>query len=106
MIVWYYYLMSKYSNRKTEEALKEVGDYIRTWRLMHGLKASQVADRARISLGTYSKIENGQSSVGLLAFIEVLRSLGLLNNFVQALDPYETDLGRARADQHLPKRIR
>jgi transcriptional regulator with XRE-family HTH domain len=73
---------------------------------MYGLKASQVADRARISQGTYSKIEQGQTSVGLHAFLEVLRSLGLLDSFTHSLDPYETDLGRARADEHLPKRVR
>jgi transcriptional regulator with XRE-family HTH domain len=98
--------MSKYINKKTEQAMAEVGGYIRTWRLMHDLKASQVADRARISLGTYSKIERGETSVGLHAFLEVLRSLGLLDSFTHSLDPYETDLGRARADEHLPKRVR
>jgi transcriptional regulator with XRE-family HTH domain len=73
---------------------------------MHDLKASQVADRARISLGTYAKIEQGQTSVGLHAFLEVLRSLGLLDSFTRSPDPYETDLGRARADEHLPNRVR
>jgi transcriptional regulator with XRE-family HTH domain len=98
--------MDKYKNKKTEQAMTEVGESIRTWRLMHGLKASQVAERARISPGTYSKIEQGKSSVGLHAFLEVLRSLGLLDSFTKSLDPYETDLGRARADEHLPKRVR
>jgi transcriptional regulator with XRE-family HTH domain len=98
--------MDKNKNKKTEEAMVEIGEYLRTWRLMHGLKASQVAERARISLGTYSKIEHGKTSVGMLAFLETLRSLGLLDRFVDSLDPYETDLGRARADEHLPKRVR
>ncbi|MDR0853480.1 MAG: helix-turn-helix domain-containing protein [Clostridiales Family XIII bacterium] len=93
-------------NRKTEQAMREVGEYIRTWRLLQGLKASQVADRARISLSTYSKIEQGDKSVGLSAFLEVIRSLGLLENFTRSLDPYETDMGRARADELLPKRVR
>jgi transcriptional regulator with XRE-family HTH domain len=98
--------MDRYKNKKTEQAMQEVGGFIRTWRLLQGLKASQVAERARISLGTYSKIEQGQPSVGLHAFLEVLRSLGLLEGFTRSLDPYETDLGRARADEHLPKRVR
>jgi hypothetical protein len=29
-----------------------------------------------------------------------------LDQAVGALDPYETDLGRARADQRLPQRVR
>jgi hypothetical protein len=36
----------------------------------------------------------------------VLRALGLLEKVATATDPYESDLGRARADQILPKRIR
>jgi hypothetical protein len=32
--------------------------------------------------------------------------LGVLDLLVPALDPYETELGRARADQALPQRVR
>jgi len=32
--------------------------------------------------------------------------LGQLDRLVEALDPYGTDLGRARADQVLPTRVR
>jgi hypothetical protein len=40
------------------------------------------------------------------AFLSVARALGVLDAVVTALDPYETDLGRARADEALPKRVR
>jgi hypothetical protein len=30
----------------------------------------------------------------------------VLDAIVTATDPYETDLGRARADERLPKRVR
>lgn len=36
----------------------------------------------------------------------VLRALGQLDALGKALDPYETDFGRARADQALPQRVR
>jgi hypothetical protein len=36
----------------------------------------------------------------------VARALGVLDRVVGAFDPYETDLGRARADEVLPKRVR
>ena len=42
----------------------------------------------------------------LETYLNVLRALGRLDDAVTALDPYETDLGRARADQVLPKRVR
>jgi transcriptional regulator with XRE-family HTH domain len=87
-------------------AFGEAGEYIRTWRKIYRLKAAQVADRAGISLGTLRKIENGDPGVGLGAFLEVLRSLGLLNAFTESLDPLNSDLGRARLEKALPERIR
>jgi len=83
-----------------------LGEHIRTWRKLLGLRAEQVAERANVSLATYSKIENGHQGVSLAKFLAVLRALGLLQKIEMALDPYESDLGRARADQLLPKRVR
>jgi hypothetical protein len=40
------------------------------------------------------------------AFLEVLRSLGLLDSFARSLDPLNSDLGRARVTDNMPKRIR
>jgi transcriptional regulator with XRE-family HTH domain len=98
--------MSKQLTRATEDAFKEVGESIATWRRIYALKASQVAERAGISLGTLRKIENGDPSIGVSAFLEVLRSLGLLRNLTESLDPMNSDLGRARVTDRLPKRIR
>jgi transcriptional regulator with XRE-family HTH domain len=89
-----------------EAASVQLGENIRTWRKLLGLKAKQVAQRANVSLVTYSKIENGHQGVSLAKFLAVLRALGLLEKIAVATDPYESDLGRARADQALPKRIR
>ena len=89
-----------------ERSAQQLGENIRTWRRLLGLKAEQVAERADISLATYSKIENGHQGVSLSKFLAVLRALGLLQKIEIATDPYESDLGRARADQHLPKRVR
>ncbi len=44
--------------------------------------------------------------MGFEVFLNVTRVLGVLDRVVTALDPYETDLGRARADQRLPERVR
>jgi len=74
--------------------------------MLYSLKASQIADRAGISLVTLSKIENGDPTVSTAAFLEVLRSLGLLDNFAESLDPLNNDLGRARINDNMPKRIR
>ena len=79
---------------------------MKTWRKIYALKAEQVAQRAGISLGTLSKIENGDPSVSAAAFLEVLKSLGLLETFKNSLDPLNSDFGRARVNDSLPKRIR
>ena len=84
----------------------QLGENIRVWRKLLGLRAEQVAERANISLATYSKIENGHQGVSLSKFLAVLRALGLLQKVETATDPYESDLGRIRADQLLPKRVR
>ena len=87
-------------------AFVETGNHLKTWRKIYALKASQVAQRAGISLGTLSKIENGDPSVSAAAFLEVLKSLGLLSSLTDSLDPLNSDLGRARVNDSLPRRIR
>ena len=87
-------------------AFAETGKNLKTWRVLYALKASQVAERAGISLGTLSKIEKGDPSVSVAAFLEVARSLGLLDTFTESLDPLNSDLGRARINENMPQRIR
>ncbi|KIA73430.1 hypothetical protein ANMWB30_23570 [Arthrobacter sp. MWB30] len=70
------------------------------------MTAQQVADRAGINRNTLRKIEHGELGVGFEAFLEVARVLGLGGALNTAFDPYETDFGRARADQQLPERVR
>ena len=76
------------------------------WRKLQGLTAAQVADRAGVSRTTLSKLEHGESGVSLGVALEVLRALGRLDAVVEATDPYESDLGRIRASQELPQRVR
>lgn len=89
----------------TQLAAKQIGENLATWRKLSGLSSQQVADRVGVSRGTISRLENGDSSVSLAIFLSVCRAVGA-QDIALATDPYETDLGRARADQNLPKRIR
>ena len=91
---------------RTRIAAQTIGEHLLTWRKLQGLTAAQVADRAGISRGTLRKVETGELGVGLEAFLNVAKALGVLDLLVPALDPYETELGRARADQALPQRVR
>ncbi len=76
------------------------------WRKLQGLTTAVVAERADIARGTLRRIETGDPGVNLEAFLKVARALGILDMIVTATDPYETDIGRARADEVLPKRVR
>ena len=91
---------------RSQQAARELGGHLRTWRKLLGLTIEQVAERAGLSRNTVSRLERGDTAVGLDVLLNVARSLGQLDRLVLALDPYETDQGRARADEVLPQRVR
>lgn len=91
---------------KVTRAAQDLGAHVRTWRKLLGLTIQDVADRAALNPKTVSRLEHGDVGVGLEAFLGIARSLGRLDALVEALDPYETDFGRARADDVLPERVR
>lgn len=87
-------------------ALREVADGIGAWRKLRGLTQAQLADRAGVSRETLSRLENGDGGVSVENLLRVLRALGVLDRLPRAIDPYETDVGRLRADEQLPRRVR
>lgn len=84
----------------------QLGQHVTSWRKLQGLTSQQLADRAGITRPTLRKVEAGDLGVQLGSYLNVLRALGQLEQLVQATDPYETELGRARADLALPQRVR
>ncbi len=52
------------------------------------------------------RLEHGDPSVSFETVLNVCANVGVLDRVVDAIDPYETDYGRLRADQELPKRVR
>jgi transcriptional regulator with XRE-family HTH domain len=89
-----------------QRALRDVAEDVAAWRKLHGLTQAQLADRSDVSRGTVVRLEGGDGGVGLENFLRVLRSLGVLDGVVKALDPYESDVGRLRSDEQLPQRVR
>lgn len=87
-------------------ANRQLADGVKTWRKLRGLTQMQLADRAGISRGALGRLENGGAGVSLESFMRVLRALGVLDGVVRALDPYESDIGRLRAGEELPQRVR
>lgn len=86
-------------------ALVRIGEDLSTWRRMRRLTVAEVADRAGVGTSTVERLERGDGA-SLANTLAVARALGVLDSLAGALDPYETDLGRARADEALPRRVR
>ena len=98
--------MAGRSSARTVRAARQVGEHIATWRKLQNLTSEQLAERAGVSRATISKLEGGDLGVGLGVVMEVFRALGQLDAVVAATDPYETDLGRIRSVETIPKRVR
>ncbi len=90
----------------TQQVATNIGANLAAWRKLLGLTAQQVAERSGTTRQTIGRLEKGDVSVGMDMFLSVSRSLGILEQVVNATDPYETAFGRARADEALPKRVR
>lgn len=86
-------------------AQRRMGEQLATWRKLRQLTAAQVAERAGISRYTVMRLENGEGA-SMENLLRVARALGVLDMLSQALDPYATDLGRLRAQESLPERVR
>lgn len=90
---------------RVSRAAAQLGDHIQTWRKLQGLTAQQLAERANITRDTLRRVETGKP-VGSDVLLSIVRCLGQLDRLIDALDPYETDIGRARAGTALPQRVR
>ncbi len=91
--------------RPVRGALERLGEDLRTWRLLNRSTVAEVADRAGVSPDTVGRLERGES-VSTENLLRVARALGVLGMLEGAVDPYSTDVGRLRADELLPKRVR
>lgn len=92
--------------RAVVRAGAEVGESVATWRKLQRLTAAQLADRAGVSRSTLSRLERGDLGVSLETVLRVLRALGVLESLTEAVDPFNSDVGRMRADEVLPQRVR
>ena len=86
-------------------SMRRVGEDLTTWRKLRDLTAAEVADRAGVGVNTVLRLERGDGAT-LENVLRVARALGVLDALVTALDPYATDVGRLRADEVLPERVR
>ena len=87
-------------------SLRVLGMHVSNWRKLNRLTAAQVAERSGISRDTLRAIEQGKGTASTENLLRVLRTIGIMDHVVKSADPYETDVGRLRMDEILPKRVR
>ncbi len=98
--------MKRPTSARISIAAKAIGDSLNTWRRLQGLTMEQLAQKANVSRGTLSRLEHGDPSVSLETFLGVCSAVGITDRITEAVDPFETEFGRLRAEQRLAKRIR
>ena len=86
--------------------ITELGEHVRGWRMVLGLTAQQVAERADITRDTLRRIESGNPNVSFNSVAQVFRALGVLDRVVDTVDPLNSDIGRLRADRLARRRAR
>ena len=84
---------------KLQRILSEMGENIKLARLRRRLSSEQVAERAGIGRSTLVKIEQGHPGVGIGNHLNVLRVLGLEQDFL--LLAKDDELGRKLQDAQL-----
>lgn len=86
-------------------SMRKLGEDLNTWRKLRRLTVDEVAGRAGVGRTTVLRLEAGGGST-LENLLRVARALGVLEGLTNSVDPYETDVGRLRADEALPERVR
>ncbi|RSX57383.1 helix-turn-helix domain-containing protein [Bifidobacterium samirii] len=95
----------KYVPTKVRRDLRTVGERFSQQRRLLSLTIADVAQRSGVSPTTVSNLEQGKA-VRTDSLLSIARVLQLADAIVTACDPYLTDLGRLRADEQLPQRVR
>jgi transcriptional regulator with XRE-family HTH domain len=88
------------------QSMRVLGTHISNWRKLQRLTMAQLAERAGISRDTLRSIEQGKGTASTENLLRVLRVVGIIDRVIEAVDPYQTDVGRLRAEEILPQRVR
>ncbi|NEG71093.1 helix-turn-helix domain-containing protein [Bifidobacterium ramosum] len=95
----------KYTPTAVRRDLRTLGERFSQQRRLLSLTVADVAQRAGVSPTTVSNLEQGKA-VRTDSLLSIARVLQMADALVASCDPYSTDLGRLRANEQLPKRVR
>jgi transcriptional regulator with XRE-family HTH domain len=91
--------------RPVVSSMRDLGENLATWRKLRKLTVVQLADRAGVSVATISRTEAGKGCT-VESLFRISRALGILKEVSTVTDPFNSDVGRLRADNALPQRVR
>ncbi len=87
-------------------SLSKFGEDLRFARLRRDLPMALVAQRAKISLSTLGKIEDGDPDVSLGNYAAAMFALNLGTPFSDLVDPAKDEVGLQLDLENVPKRAR
>ena len=88
------------------KALRKLGQDIKDARRRRRIPMALLAERARISRSTLTKVEKGDESVALGIYAVVLFVLGLVEGLGNLADPAKDSVGQSMEERNLPTRVR
>lgn len=86
-------------------AMRTIASNLNLARRQQRITLELLAERANLSVPTVRRLLN-EGAGTFENFLRVARILGLLQGVEDATDPLNTPIGRARAEQDVPKRVR
>lgn len=86
-------------------AKREIAANLNLARRQQRITVELLANRANLSIPTVRKILN-EGEGTFENFLRVARILGFLGGVVEATNPLNTGIGRIRAEEDVPKRVR
>lgn len=87
-------------------ALKKLGSDLQFARKRRRISTASMAERADISRTTLNKIENGDGSVSMAAYVSVILILGFEKRLGDLVSAETDDMGLTLDADRVPKRIR
>lgn len=82
---------------RPEASIQELGKHLKSWRIILGLSQELAAQRAYISVPALRRVERGDPGVSLGTVMKLADVLHMDEHIIDAVEPLNHDLGRARA---------
>jgi transcriptional regulator with XRE-family HTH domain len=89
-----------------KRALHKLGGDIRDARRRRRIPMALLAERARVSRTTLTKVEKGDPGTSMGVYATVLFVLGMTERLADVADPRHDSVGLALEEERLPQRIR